>query len=270
MGQPVGRNPTQYMMEKAFVAAGLDWRYLTLEVSPQDLTAAVLGMKAMGFRGGNFSLPHQVAVVEHMDVLSESASLIGAVNCVHLSEEKCIGENTVGKGFVKALRKTVDPEGKKAAVLGAGGTARAIAVDLGRAGVREITIVNRTSDRGQALVDLLNDKVRVPASLYLWEEDYTVAPETELLVNATAIGLHDASARVPVDIESLSECLIVADVIHNPPQTQLLQDAAERGCATLDGLAMLVNQAAIDFKIWTEIEPDMNVMRESLDEYFEL
>ena len=270
MGQPIGRNPTQYMMAKAFAAARLDWRYLTLEVSPHNLAAAVLGMKAMGFRGANLALPHRVAVVEHLDILSDAAELIGAVNCVHVADGKCIGENTDGVGFVEALRDVFDPTGKNAAILGAGGTARAIAVELGRAGVGEITIVNRTTDRGQALVDLLKDRVHTTANLCVWEHDYSVPADTELLVNATAIGLHDASAQVPIELDTLSDRLVVADAVHNPPQTQLLQDAAQRGCTTLNGLAMLVKQAVIDFKIWTGVEPNTAVMRESLDEYFEL
>ena len=257
-------------MEKAFEASGLDWRYLTLEVSPENLAAAVMGMKAMGFRGGNFSLPHQVAVVDHLDGLTQTAELIGAVNCVHVADDKYIGDNTDGKGFVEALRELSDPAGMKVVVLGAGGTARAIAVELGLAKVQTITIVNRTSDRGLALVDLLRDKIEVDAKLQLWEENYAVDNEINLLINATAIGLHDAAAQIPFDVETLSEDLFVADVIHNPPQTQLLHDAAQRGCKTIDGLVMLVKQAAIDFEIWTTFKPDTNLMRESLEEYFEL
>ena len=270
MGQPIGRNPTQYMMAKAFAATGLDWRYLTLEVSPGNLAAAVLGMKAMGFRGANFAVPHRLAVVQYLDALSNAAELIGAVNCVHVSNGIYIGENTDGVGFIEALRAVFDPTGKKVTILGAGGTARAIAVELGRTGVGEITIVNRTANRGQALVDLLKDKVDTNANLHVWDDQYSVLADTELLVNATAIGLHNASAQVPLDLDTLSEHLVVADVVHNPPQTQLLQNAAQRGCTTLNGLAMLVKQAVIDFKIWTGVEPDMAVMRESLDEYFEL
>ncbi len=270
MGQPVAGNPTQYMMEKAFAAAGLDWRYLTLEVAPESLAAAVNGMKAMGFRGGNFTIPHKVAVIEHLDGLSQSAELIGAVNCVIRDEEKLIGENTDGKGFVESLREVTDPSEKKIVILGAGGAARAIAVELGLAAVAEISIVNRTAERGQTLVDLLNDRVQVSSKLVHWEGDFQVPEETDIVVNATSIGLGDADARVPLDIQSLRPNHVVADVIFNPPETRLMKDAQERGCTTLDGLGMLVNQAVKGFKIWTGIAPEASVMREALEEYLEL
>ena len=270
MGQPLGRNPTQYMMEKAFSAAGLDWRFLTLEVSPENLAAAVDGMKAMGFRGGTIALPHQVTVVAHLDTLTETAKLVGAVNLVYVSQDKYVGDNTDGKGFLQALRTLMDPKGKNIVVLGAGGTARAISVELALAGVETITIVNRTVERGQELVTLLNEPFNGLARLVQWEGDYVADPETDLLVNATSIGLRDESALVPVDFGSFTEQMVVADVIHNPPKTKLLKAAGQRGCKTLDGLAMLVGHAAIDFTTWTGISPDTTIMREALEEYFEL
>lgn len=270
MGQPVAGNPTQYMMEKAFAAAGLDWRYLTLEVSPESLGDALRGIRAMGFRGGNFTIPHKVAVIEHLDGLSPAAELMGAVNCVNRVEGKLIGENTDGKGFVQSLRGVTDPTGKRVVILGAGGAARAIAVELGLAGVAEITVVNRSAARGQELVALLNERVHTNAALVVLAGDYEVSPEAEILINATSIGLGAADARVPLAVESLRPELIVADVIFNPPQTRLLRDAAERGCTTLDGLGMLVNQAVIGFQIWTGIDPDASAMREALEEFLEI
>ena len=270
MGQPVAGNPTQFMMEKAFEAADLDWRYLTFEVRPDDLAAAVRGMRVMGFKGGNFTIPHKVAVIEHLDGLSEAAELMGAVNCIYRDGEKFIGENTDGKGFVQSLREVTAPEEKRVVILGAGGAARAIAVEVGLAGAAEITIVNRTPERGKELSDLLTDKVNVAARFVPWEDDYSVEDGTDILINATSIGLNDADARVAVDTNSLHSQMVVADVIFNPPETQLLRDAADRGCTTLDGLGMLVNQAVIGFKIWTGVDPSAAAMREALEEYLEL
>ena len=109
LGQPVAGNPTQYIMEKAFAKAGLDWRYLTLEVAPIDLADAVRGLRAMGFRGCNLTIPHKVAVIRHLNRLSEAAELMGAVNCVHRVGDELVGENTDGKGFVQSLRELADP-----------------------------------------------------------------------------------------------------------------------------------------------------------------
>jgi shikimate dehydrogenase len=270
MGQPVAGNPTQFMMERAFAAAGLDWRYLTLEVPPDNLAGAVLGMRAMGFRGGNFTIPHKVAVIKHLDELSEAAELMGAVNCVNRIGQRLVGENTDGKGFVQSLRSLADPAGSKVAILGAGGAARAIAVELGLSGAEEIVIVNRTADRGQALVDLLNERAKVQSRLVHLSGDYSVEPGTKIVINATSIGLADPEAHVPVHIGSITPEMVVADVVFNPPRTRFLRDAEGRGCKTLDGLGMLVNQGVIGFKIWTGVNPDPAVMQEALEEYLEI
>ncbi len=266
-GQPVAGNPTQYMMERAFAHHGLDWRYLTLEVPPENLAAAVAGMRAMGFRGGNVTKPHKVAVLEHLDGTSQAAGLMGAVNCINRQGDQLIGENTDGKGFVQSLLSITDPGGKKVVLLGAGGAARAIAVELGLAGVDEITVVNRTPKRGEELATLLNDKVDTSARFVPWEGDYQLGEEVEVVINATSIGLFDPEARVPLDVETLREGMIVADVVFNPPETRLLSEARDRGCIALDGLGMLVNQGVISLLIWTGIEPDAAVMRDALEEY---
>ncbi|QDU95371.1 shikimate dehydrogenase [Lignipirellula cremea] len=270
MGQPVAGNPTQYMMEKAFQAAGLEWRYLTLEVPPEKLADAVAGMKAMGFCGGNFTIPHKVAVLELLDDLSPAAAKMGAVNCVYQKDGKLIGENTDGKGFLESLRSLTDPADKHVVILGAGGAARAIAVEVGLAKPASLTIVNRTAGRGQELVDLLREKVGAPAELVVLDGDYELPETTDVFINATSIGLGDDEARTPIVVDSLRPGMVVADVIFNPPQTVLLRDAAARGCRTLDGLGMLVNQAVIGFRIWTGVEPSPAVMREALEEYLEI
>jgi shikimate dehydrogenase len=270
MGQPVAGNPTQFMMERAFAAAGLDWRYLTLEVAPEGLGDAVRGMRAMGFRGANVTIPHKVEVVQHLDDLSEAAEQMGAVNCVRRDGDQLIGENTDGKSFVQALRSVVDPADKRIVILGAGGAARAIAVELGLSGAQEIAIVNRTAERGQGVADLLNERLHVAARLIQLEGDYAVEEDADVLINATSIGLGDADARVPLAEDCLREGLVVADVIFNPPQTRLLREALARGCKTVDGLGMLVNQCVTGFSIWTGVDPDASVMREALEEFLEL
>jgi shikimate dehydrogenase len=266
-GQPVAGNPTQYMMEKAFAQLGLDWRYLTLEVAPEDLGDAIRGMRAMGFRGCNLTIPHKVAVIPLLDRTSEAAGLMGAVNCVHRVGRELTGENTDGKGFVQSLRAVVDPTGKNVVVLGAGGAARAIAVEVGLSGAANIIVVNRDAARGRELVQLLSDRVHVASQFVKWEGNYEVPPETDVVINATSIGLGDGEARVPLNIGTLEADMVVADVIFNPPETRLLRDAKSRGCQTLDGLGMLVNQAVIGFKIWTGQDADPQVMRDALEEF---
>ncbi len=267
-GQPVAGNPTQYMLERAFAHHDLDWRYLTLEVAPEFLGDAVRGMRAMGFRGGNITKPHKVEVIQYLDDLSEAARLMGAVNCINRVEDRLIGENTDGKGFVQSLREVTDPVGKHVAILGAGGAARAIAVELALAGAASFQIVNRSEARAQELVDLLAGKLEREARAVPWLHEYAVPEDMEILINATSIGLFDPDSRAPVDERSLRPGLVVADVVFNPPETQLLLAAKARGCTPLDGLGMLVNQGMISFEIWTGITPDAAPMRDALEEYF--
>jgi shikimate dehydrogenase len=266
-GQPVAGNPTQYMMEKAFAPLGLDWRYLTLEVASDALGDAIMGMRAMGFRGCNLTIPHKVEVIKHLDRTSEAATLMGAVNCVNRVGNELVGENTDGKGFVQSLKQVTDPSGRNVVILGAGGAARAIAVEVGLAGAARIVVVNRGETRGRELATLLHEKVKVESRYVKWDGNYEIPPETEVVINATSIGLGDADARVPIAVGTLEPDMVVADVIFNPRETRLIRDAIQRGCQTLDGLGMLVNQAVIAFKIWTGQDANAEVMRDALEEF---
>jgi len=265
MSQGAAGNPTVAMIEAAFAHHGLHWRYVNMEVAPADLGIAVRGAKAMGFRGFNCSLPHKVAVIPHLDGLGESASVMGAVNCVVRRGDQFIGENTDGKGFLKSLETTIAPKGKCVVLFGAGGAARAIAVELGLAGTRRITIVNRSEPRGAELVTLLRDKLKLEAELVVWRGDYTVPAGTDIVINGTSIGLYAPEARLALDLASLKPGLVVADVVFSPVRTRFLDDAAARGCRALDGLGMLVNQGIVGVQYWTGITPDAAVMRKALE-----
>ncbi|MGE3309221.1 MAG: shikimate dehydrogenase [Limisphaerales bacterium] len=265
LSQGAAGNPTVAMIEAAFAHHGLHWRYVNMEVAPADLESAVRGARAMGFRGFNCSLPHKVAVIPHLDGLGESAAVMGAVNCVVRRDGRWIGENTDGKGFLRSLRTVEDPRGKVVVLFGAGGAARALAVELVLAGVRRITVVNRSEGRGSELADLLRERLRVEADFVPWRGEYSVPAGTDLVVNATSIGLYDGEARLEVDPASLQSGMVVADVIGNPPRTRWIRDAESRGCRVLDGLGMLVNQGVIGVQYWTGIEPDAGVMRRALE-----
>lgn len=266
-GQPVAGNPTQYMMEKAFSHHGLEWRYLTLEVSPDDLADAVRGMRAMGFRGGNVTKPHKVAVAQYLDRLSDAAAMMGAVNCIVREGRELVGENTDGKGFLRSLAGLTDPAGKRVVLFGAGGAARAIGIELALAGVAGIFIANRTAERGEELAQLITAKTQTEATFTAWQGDFVIPSDVAIAVNATSIGMGDPDARVPVDFRGAAKNLIAADVVVNPPDTRFLAEAREHGATVLDGLGMIVNQAAIAFQLWTGIEPDVAVMREAVEEF---
>ncbi len=265
MSQGAAGNPTVAMIEAAFAHHHLHWRYVNMEVTPENLGAAVRGAKAMGFRGFNCSLPHKVTVIPHLDGLGESAAVMGAVNCVVRRGDKFIGENTDGKGFLKSLAAVIDPKDKSVVLFGAGGAARAIAVELGFAGTKRITVVNRSSARGAELVELLREKLKLEAELVGWSGDYVVPAGTDIVINGTSIGLYAPEARLALDLNSLQPRMVVADVVFSPPRTRLLLAAEARGCRTLDGLGMLVNQGIVGVQYWTGIDPETTVMRKALE-----
>lgn len=273
-GYPVAENPTIVMQEAAFRALDLNWRYLTIEVRPEQLVDAVRGLRAFNMAGINLTIPHKVAVIQHLDGLSPEAALIGAVNTVVREDDRLIGHNTDGKGFVRSVQEDagMDPAGKRVVFLGAGGAARAMAVEMALAGAAHITIVNRTSDRGQPLVALLQNKTPAQAEYVHWQgwqEMYSVPAEADILVNATSIGLYPNVDEAPaVAMNSIHPGLLVCDVIPNPPKTAFLRAAEARGARTLDGLGMLVGQGAIAFKMWTGHDAPLNVMRKALEEVF--
>jgi shikimate dehydrogenase len=266
---PAGGNPTVAMVEAAYEHHHLNARYLNCQVTTEALGDAVRGARAMGWVGFNCSMPHKVSVISYLDGLSPSAALIGAVNCAVLREGRYIGENTDGQGFLTALRTVADPAGKVFVLFGAGGAARAIAVEAALAGATSITVVNRDPKRGSELVALLNEKTKTKAELVPWNGVYRVPQVADIVVNATSIGLFpDLEGHLNLDLDSLRPGLVVADVIANPPRTRLVRDAEARGCTVLDGLGMLVYQGVIGIRHWTGIEADPQVMRRKLEEIF--
>ncbi|TCO80605.1 shikimate dehydrogenase [Plasticicumulans lactativorans] len=266
---PAAENPTVAMVEAAYRHHGLDARYINCDVAPAALGDAVRGARAMGWAGFNCSLPHKVAVIEHLDGLGESAALIGAVNCVVRRDGRYIGENTDGKGFVAALRSVTDPAGKSIALFGAGGAARAIAVEAALAGAAAITVVNRDAARGEELAALIAERTPARGRFVPWQPGCRVPEGSDIVVNATSIGLFpDVDACPDLDLDSLRPAQLVVDVIPNPPRTRLLREAAARGCRVLDGLGMLVHQGAIGIHYWTGVDPDLAVMRRTLEDIF--
>lgn len=268
---PARENPTVAMVEAAYHHHGLDARYLNCDVAPGALSDAVRGARAMGWAGFNCSLPHKVAVVPLLDELAESAQIIGAVNCVVRRGDRLVGENTDGRGFLLSLRTVIDPAGRAVVILGAGGAARAIAVETALAAAASITVVNRDSARGRQLVQLLRENTSASVDLVVWDRRFAVPAGTDIVVNATSIGLFpDVEGRPDLDVTSLQPSMVVCDVIPNPPTTRFLSDAQQRGCVVLDGLGMLVNQGAVAIEHWTGVSPDLAVMRRALQDALDL
>lgn len=269
LGMPIDENPTVVAMEAAFRGLGLPYLYNGVLVRPEDLADAVRGIRAMHLKGANVTVPHKIQVMEHLDEIEPDAALIGAVNTLYWKDGRLCGANTDGKGFVISLRQAgLDPAGRRFVLLGAGGAARAVAVELALAGAEKLTIVNRTLRRAQDLADLLREKTPAQAEAVAWEGAYAVPANADFLVNCTDIGLYPDPNMPNVDPDSLRRELIVGDVIPNPPRTRFLQLAESRGCRTFDGLSMLANQGVISLQRWSGLEADAAAMKAALAEEF--
>lgn len=265
LGCPVDENPTVVPIEAAFRALRLNRRYITMQVQPADLGDAMRGLRAASFLGTHITLPHKVAVLEHLDELSPAAERIGAVNTVLFRNGKAYGENTDGKGFLLSLEQNgITPEGKTVAILGAGGAARAIAIELALHGAKKLYIINRSEARGTILADLVRSRTNAQAQWLPFPEHCNIPHDADLLVQATSIGLFPDASCPSIDFESLRSWMIVCDIIPNPADTAFLQKARAHGCKTLNGLDMLVNQGAISFRLWTGVEPPLDIMKDAL------
>ncbi|MBF0890612.1 shikimate dehydrogenase [Gluconobacter sp. LMG 1744] len=265
---PCDDNPTVAMIEAAYQHHDIDARYINCDVKAEGLKDAVAGARAMEWVGFNCSLPHKVKVIEHLDEVAESARIIGAVNCVSIRDSRLIGDNTDGKGFLASLKKVTDPSGKKVLLLGAGGAARAIAVELGLASVAHITVMNRDPKKAETIAALVRDNTSAKSDVQAWNGDASVPEDVDILINATSIGLGDSETMPPLKVETLRKGLIVADVIPNPPRTRLLREAEGKGCTALDGLGMLVNQGVICVEHWLGKTLDAGVMEKTLKDIF--
>jgi shikimate dehydrogenase len=251
------------MLEAAFAAAGMNARYLSLEIDPSDLANAIRGVRAMGFRGVHITAPHKVAVVSLLEATTNAAELAGAVNCIKRVGDGLVGDNTDGRGFVESLRALVDPRGIEAIVIGGGGAARAIVAELALAGAGRIVVVNRTLAAAQAIAEAAGTRTGVDCAAEQLTDEWLVPAGVDVVVQATTVGMGDATARLPLRWQA-GDGAVAADVVINPPRTAFLEDAARHGLATIDGLGMLVEQAVIGFRWWTGREPDAAAMRAAL------
>jgi shikimate dehydrogenase len=269
-GDPIDGNPTGVMEEAAFAACGLNWRYMTIKVKAEDLETAFAGCKAMNFNGLNLTMPHKRNIIPLLDGMTQAAEIIGAVNTVLVRDGKYIGENTDGKGFVTALLMSgAELTGKNVTILGAGGAARAIAVECALAGAKKITIINRTETNGTELAQLIADKTPAESQYLPWTPAIAVPEGTDILINGTCVGLHPNGHEKPdINYDTITANMVVSDVVFNPVDPLFLQEARARGAKTVSGIGMLVQQGALNFTSWTGVEAPVDVMYKTLEAEF--
>jgi shikimate dehydrogenase len=267
-GDPVEGNPTSRMQNAAFEAAGLDWRYLDIRVPAAELPAAVTAARVLGFSGLNLTIPHKVAVLPLLDELAPSAEISGACNTVvRDGDGRLIGSNTDGQGFLWSLRdEGIDPKGLSVVLLGAGGAARAVAVELALAGADRIVIAGRDAGRREALAERLRWRTGVSASVLAWD-GRLVAPACDVLVDCTPVGMGEGAAAeevVDVDLAGLAPTTVVCDLNPERADTAFLRLAREHGHRTISGLGMLARQGAKGFTAWTGAEAPLAIMEAAL------
>jgi shikimate dehydrogenase len=244
IGHPVRHSLSPLLHNAAFAALRLDWVYVAFDVADGETAAALTGMRALGIAGLNVTMPHKTAAARLVDDATPAVRMLDAANCVVRTDDgRLVGHNTDGEGFVRSLRDDhgVDPAGARVVVLGAGGAARAVIHALAEAGAVDVAVVNRTPASGAVAARLAGHVGR------FGEPDDV--RRADIVVNATPVGMGDG--RVPLDIELLRPGLVVADLVYRPLETPLLAAARVAGATVVDGLGMLVHQAAVAFTLFT-------------------
>jgi len=270
IGYPIHHSLSPTMQNAALGRAGLDYVYAALSVAPDNLAAAVAGLKALEFRGFNVTIPHKTTVMKYLDEVDSSAQIIGAVNTVVNDDGRLKGYNTDALGFIHALRDAgFTPRDKCAVVLGAGGAAKAVTQSLLAAQVAELIVGARNGEKAHDFAKMFAAHGNVCGFEWKSAEFVAALSRADLLVNTTPLGMcPNVDAMPPLDLSRLKTSAFVYDIIYTPAQTRLLKEAASAGHRTLNGENMLVWQGAEAFRLWTGRMPDtelmMNVLREQL------
>lgn len=257
IGSPVGHSRSPALANAAFAAAGLDWAMVAFDVAAGAGPAAVDAARVLGLGGLMVTMPHKAEVIPALDRLTAAAEALGAVNSIAWEGTELVGDNTDGPGLVASLRDDhgVDPDGARVVVVGAGGAARSVAWALGAAGAADLAVLNRTQERAEVAADLAGPVGRLGNP-----EDVAGA---DLVVNATSVGMGSspgADGPLPVSPGSLRSGQVVVDLVYQPLSTPLLRAAQEAGARPIDGLGMLVHQAALSLQRWTGTRPDLAAM----------
>ena len=255
IGNPVAHSLSPIMHNEAFRHQRMNCVYSAFPVAPEDLRAAIEGVRALGFLGVNVTIPHKEAVLEYLDEVAPTARQVGAVNTIVNRSGRLIGYNTDGWGFISSLEEAgVKPAGRPAVVLGAGGAARAVAVHLALAGVRSLTITNRTLSRAEALAEAVRKvapELPIRAVQAQSQAERQALTEDGLVVNCTSLGMHPETGGTPVaEINLLPQNAVVYDTVYVPEETRLLKEARMRGLTAIGGLGMLVHQGACAWEYW--------------------
>lgn len=268
IGWPVRHSLSPPMQNAALAEMGLNWVYVPFEVSPTRIEAAVEGMRALGLRGWNVTVPHKESMARLVDKLGDSAGALGAVNTVDVVNGVLYGHNTDGEGFLRALREQGETmRGKRVAVIGAGGSARSVAYAVAGDGASEVRLVSRRPERAQEVAALLPERAGLAVAVTALDTPAAreAVQDADIVIDATPVGMHPHSDVPPVIPEDwLHEGQCVCDLVYTPRETTLLRAAGRRNARTLDGTGMLVHQGAIALERWVDTAVPVETMRRAL------
>ena len=255
IGWPVSHSLSPTIHNSAFIAMDLDWVYVPMPVPPGELPAAVDGLRALGFAGANVTMPHKAEAAELVDVRSEDAERLGAVNTLVVGPDGVAGHNTDAPGFDRFLRRDAgfDPQGRSALIFGGGGAARACALALAGGGLDRLEVALRDPSRARELERALEGSATQVAAIGF---DEAPALRVDLVINATPLGLHGEEIPAP----PMYPEMLVVDLLYRPSATPLLTAARGAGAAAFGGLGLLLHQAALSFELWTGMAPPLEVM----------
>ncbi len=269
LGQSMVGNPTQFMMERALAAAGLEWRFLTVEVSADALIDALRGIRAMGFRGASIFSPHTRAAATWVDERSPLASRSELVTCLVRKQGAWYGDDTNAVAFLRTMEALGGTRGKGVWMLGAGSVAQSVGAVLAVLGAERLTLVNRNTARATQLAEKLGAAGAFSVTVAPWNIPLTIPDDAHVLINATPLGEHEHSS-VPVITSALRSDMVVVDFVWSPWRTEWVRRAQEQRCRVVDGLTLFVYQIAAAFELWTGQQPDVRLLRESAEEYLDI
>ncbi|WP_425414527.1 shikimate dehydrogenase [Paenibacillus pinihumi] len=261
IGDPIRHSKSPLMMNRAFKETGINGIYTAFHIVPDQLANFIAGVRAMGIRGVNVTIPHKLDVMHHLDHIDDSALAIGAVNTIVNDGGRLTGYNTDGIGYVRSLKEEIEPDlaGKRVVILGAGGAARGIIYGLIQEKVDQIAVANRTAERASKLAGDFSNQADVYAGD--WDKIAQLCAGADLVINTTSVGMFPHIEGTPIDASWLREETIASDLIYNPLETRFLREARERGCRAHGGLGMFIYQGAYAFEYWTGTDAPAAAMR---------
>ena len=269
IGWPVSHSLSPVFQNAAFEYLGLDCCYVPFPVEAGKIDAAMRAIPALNIAGLNVTVPHKESVISCLSALSEEAMMIGAVNTITVSGDRLVGHNTDGQGFIASLSEAGEPvDGRSILILGAGGASRAVVFSLAEGGASTIIIANRTVSKAESLTEQVRQRfpaVKIEATGMEHADLKRVFHNVDMIINTTSIGLKREDPS-PAPKEFLHKDLFVCDLIYNPPDTELIRYAKELCRGHMNGSGMLIHQGAASFKLWTGIEPPIQVMRQALQD----